>query len=84
MFIFSATVFLRLDLCYNTVHEFDPEFSCEVARLHDCGRCGKDSGWRACESDQRCFVDLSQLLNRVARIPLQGGLPEMRLLFELL
>jgi hypothetical protein len=25
-----------MDLCYNTVHEFDPEFACEVARLCDC------------------------------------------------
>ena len=33
---FLATVFLRLDLCYNTVHGFDPEFECEVAWLHDC------------------------------------------------
>jgi hypothetical protein len=34
----SVTVFLRLDLCYNTVHEFDPEFAAEVARLNDCER----------------------------------------------
>ena len=32
-----ATVFLRLDLCYNTVHEFDfePKFDCEFTRLRD-------------------------------------------------
>jgi len=38
MFIFSEIVFLRLDLCYNTVHEFDPESGGEVARLNDCER----------------------------------------------
>jgi len=38
MFIFSAAVFSRLELCYNTVDEFDPEFSGEIARLLDCAK----------------------------------------------
>jgi len=38
MFLFSATIFLPLELCYNTVDEFDPEFSGEIARLLDCAK----------------------------------------------
>jgi hypothetical protein len=69
-------------LCYNTGHEFtirfnaefDREFVPEFVLSRDC----------AGKSEEGRFRDLSQLLDRVARSPLQGGLQEMRLLFELL
>ena len=70
----------RLYLCYNTGHEadaeLDPKFDCEFVRFPDGI---EDSDWRSCESrscesEEGCFLDLSQLLDRVARTPLQGGL----------
>jgi len=65
--------------------ELDPKFDCEFVRFpHGI----EDGDSRSCESrtckSEGCFLDLSQLLDRVARTPLQGGLHEMRLLFELL
>jgi hypothetical protein len=65
-------------MCYNIGHEFtircNAEFDPEFVRSRDC----------AGGSEEGCLLDLSQLLDRVARSPLQGGLQEMRLLFELL
>ena len=69
----------RLDPCYNTGHEADaelnPKFDCEFVRFPDGI---EDSDSRSCESrtckSEGCFLNLSQLLDRVARTPLQGGL----------
>jgi len=66
------------------VHEFDPEFDCAAARFRDCAERSWDCDWRSNEFEEGCSLDLSQLLDRVAWTPLQGGLQEMRLLFELL
>jgi hypothetical protein len=70
-------------MCYNTGHEANADF---IGSPHRA-RGGGDSNCRfyesrACEY-QGCVLDLPQLLDRVARTPLQGGLQEMRLLFEL-
>jgi hypothetical protein len=80
----NVHIFLRLDLCYNTVHEFVSEFDWEFVRFHDCAERGAYSHWPSCESAEGYVLDLSQLLDRVARASLQGGLQEMRLLLELL
>jgi len=67
-------------LCYNTRHESDAEFTCDI----------NDTAWDGGTSDRArkpgkgCVLDLPQLLGRVARTPLQGGLQEMRILLELL
>jgi len=75
---------LRLDLCYNTAHELDARFDWELVRIHFCAEGRRHSHWRCCESEQGSILDLPQLLDRVARTSLRAGLPEMRLLFELL
>ena len=63
-------------MCYNTGHEFNinAEFDQRFARSRDC----------ADASEKGCILDLSQLLDRIERTPLQGGLQEVRLLFKLL
>ena len=64
----------RPDLCYNTGHEadaeLDPKFDWEFVC---CPGCIEDTDPHASKSEG-CFLDLSQLLDRVARTPLQGGL----------
>ena len=70
--------FSRLDLCYNTGHEFDTEFNREFVRFHGRTEGCSHRDWRSCESrtckSEGCILDLSQLLLGVARTPLQGGL----------
>jgi len=50
-------------------------------------RCGGEGGGyesQSCQCKDRCFDVLSQLLDGIARTPLQSCLQEMRFLFELL
>jgi hypothetical protein len=62
-------------MCYNTGHEFNinAEIDCRCSRSRAC----------ASGSEKGRIVDLSQLLDRIERTPLQGRLQGMRLLFEL-
>jgi len=80
-------VFSRLDLCYNTGDEFNREFDWDFVPRFDYDGCRYDDNWlaseSACKSKGRCGLDLSQLLDRVARMALQGCLQEMRILSEL-
>jgi hypothetical protein len=74
----NVGIFSPPDLCYKTSHAFNPEFDWALAPFHRAeGSC--DSNGRGCEScfcksQQGCLLNLSQLLDRVARTPLQGGL----------
>jgi hypothetical protein len=36
----NVHIFSRLDLCYNTGHEFDSEFNWNFVRFHDCAEGG--------------------------------------------
>jgi hypothetical protein len=78
-------VFSRLDLCYNTGDEFNREFDWDFVPRFDYNGCRYDDNWLASESARKSkgSLDLSQLLDRVARMALQGCLQEMRLLSEL-
>jgi hypothetical protein len=72
-------IFSRTNLCYNTGHEFDPIFPSDLVRFRIGVKGGCDDDLRSCksaarESEERCVLDLSQLLDRIARTPLQGGL----------
>jgi hypothetical protein len=67
---------LGCDLCYNTVHEL------QGTKDGGAATCGTP-----CCGDQQpesCIHVLPQLLGGIAWAPLQDGLQEMRVLFELL
>ena len=69
-------------MCYNTEYEFGPNFDWDLVPFHDSSDRAGDNGC-ASEPEARCGLDLSQLLDRVARTSLQSCLQEMWLLFEL-
>ena len=86
-------IFSPRDLCYNTEDEFNaesaPGFDCEFVPRRDGAARGRNREQgigtsRSRKPEEGSILDLPQLLQRTARIPLQSGLQEMRLLFELL
>jgi hypothetical protein len=71
----NVFVFSCRETCYNTGHEFTVHAG--IDRRFAQSRANPD------DSEEGCIFGLSQLLDRIERTPLQGGLQEMRLLFEL-
>jgi hypothetical protein len=73
----NVGIFSRLDLCYKTKHAFTritERSSASTTPLAIETATGVGAESCVCESHEGCLLNLSQLLDRVARTPLQGGL----------
>jgi len=77
----------REEVIYDTNPDHEFGLSASIGGNRSRNKCGGEGGGyesQSCQCQDRCFDVLSQLLDGIARTPLQSSLQEMRVLLELL